>query len=112
MGFDDFLIKVARAVLDSVLTQITQVLQMIEEQAMQPMRMVLQMIMGGVWIGKGADAFVEEVQSLMIPDVGRVSTRITKCQGDINFARNVIDRADADVSRLVKSNLADKFKFY
>ncbi len=109
---DDFLISVARALLESLLSQITKQIQTIEEQAMQPIRMVLGLVVGGIWKGEGANAFVEEVSSIVIPGVARVTEHITKTHHNLSNARDIVERADSDVNNLVRSNLTDKFKFY
>ena len=65
--FREFLIRMARAILQRVLSELMQVLNIVREQALAPMRMMVQQVTGGIWIGQGANAFVEEVSSLMIP---------------------------------------------
>ena len=72
-------------------------------QAMQPMRMMVQQVMGGIWIGEGANAFVDEVSSLMIPGVGQVMDQINTTTRNINRAVEVIDEADKKVQSMVGS---------
>jgi uncharacterized protein YukE len=108
----DFLLRLARAVLDSVLKGLMDQLNIVEEFAMAPMKAIIQQVVGGVWKGQGADAFVEEVQSLMIPNVGTIKEQITTTYANLEYARDVIDRADEEVAGLVKSRLFDAFNFY
>jgi len=113
MGFiASILLRIAKAVLQQVLQGLMQQFNVVQEQAMAPMRAMVQAVTGGVWIGQGADAFVEEVSSLMIPGVGKVGNNITKLRGDLEHARDVMDQADADVSRLVQSRLSEAFNFF
>ena len=111
-GIVKALIRFARKIVEGVLGQLMQQFNVVEEQALAPMRAVIQEITGGVWRGEGANAFVEEVSSLMIPGVGKVATKISNWGNNLRFAQDRIDQADETVSRLVQSRLMDTFKFY
>ncbi len=102
------LLRFARQVVANVLSQLTQQFNIVQQQAMAPMRQMIQQVVGGVWVGDGADAFVQEVSSLMIPGVGKVGENITTLQGNINRAIEVMDRADQQVNNMVRG-LADVF---
>lgn len=65
------------------------------------MQAMIQQVVGGVWIGEGANAFVEEVSSLMLPGVGRVGETITTMHRNLNHAIDVMDQADQQVNSLV-----------
>ena len=47
------LIRLAKRILESVLGQLMQQLNVVQEQALNPMRMIVQAVTGGVWIGEG-----------------------------------------------------------
>jgi uncharacterized protein YukE len=111
-GIDDVLLRLARQVLESVLSQLMQQLNVVEEEALSPMRRMIETVTGGMWIGKGADAFVEEVSTMMIPGVGRVSQTISTLNKNIQHARDVVERADEEVDRLIKSRVFDAFEFF
>jgi hypothetical protein len=102
----------ARSALESALSQLMQQFNVVEEQALTPMRAMVQSVVGGIWIGQGANAFVDEVSSLMIPGVGEVGENITTMHNNLTSARDIIDRADEEVDRLVQSRLFDAFEFY
>ena len=106
------LMRLARKVVEGVLSQLNQLLNMVQELALAPMRAMVQQVTGGVWRGNGANAFVQEVSSLMIPGVGKVASTITGVTNNLKFATSVIDRADEEVSKLVKSKITDTFKFF
>lgn len=103
------LLRFARAVVQSVLSQLTQQLNIVQEAAMAPMRAMVQAVTGGVWVGKGADAFVQEVSSLMIPGVGQVMQHIQGVQSNLNRATEIIDKADNDVNSMV-NQVSDVFE--
>ncbi|MCG8346233.1 MAG: hypothetical protein MI924_00450 [Chloroflexales bacterium] len=112
MPITKILIRLARAVLDNVLSQLMQQFNVVEEQALSPMRNMIQQVTDGIWIGEGANAFVEEVSNLMIPGVGKVGEQISTINTNLQFARDTIDRADEEVDRLVKGRIFDSFGFY
>ena len=110
-GIDDMLMKLARQVLQGILSQLMNQLNVVEQQALQPLRQMIQEVTNGIWIGEGANAFVEEIQNMMIPDTTKITQHIRTVHTNLQFAQQVIDQADTKVSRLVKSRLHDAFKF-
>jgi hypothetical protein len=102
------LIRLAQKILDGVLSQLGQQLNVVQEQALSPMRMMVQQVVGGVWIGDGANAFVEEVSSLMIPGVGQVMDQISFVSGNLQRASDIIHEADSKVNGMAES-LGDVF---
>lgn len=112
MSVEDIFISLARQVLESVQSQFMAQLRRVEEAVMNPLRSVVQLVTGGIWIGKGADAFVNEVSSIFIPNVSTICNHITTTNNNVTYARDVIDQADQEVQRLVDSRLGDTFKFY
>jgi uncharacterized protein YukE len=102
------LIRLARKVLQGVLSQLAQQLNVVEEQALSPMRSMVEAVTGGVWRGQGATAFVDQVSSIMIPGVGQVGQNISTVSKNIQFAVDVMDRADETVNNKVNA-LADLF---
>ncbi len=102
------LIRFARRVVQGVMSQLMQQFNIVQEQALAPMRQMIQAVTGGIWIGDGANAFVEEVSSLMIPGVGKVGEHITTMHKNLQHACDVIDQADSSVNSKV-NGLADVF---
>jgi uncharacterized protein YukE len=106
------LIRIARSVLNNILSQLTQQFNVIEDQALSPMRTMIQQVTDGIWIGEGANAFVEEVSNLMIPGVGQVGENISTMSKNLQFASDTMERADEEVDRVVKGRIFDAFGFY
>jgi uncharacterized protein YukE len=102
------LIRLAMKVVQGILSQLMQQLNVVQEQALAPMRQMIQAVTGGVWVGDGANAFVEEVSSLMIPGVGRVADNIQMVHKNIQHAADVINQADQQVNGKI-GGLADVF---
>ena len=108
MSIMSVLLRFARQVVQNVLGQLTQQFNVIQEQAFSPMQAMVQQVTDGVWVGKGADAFVEEVSSIMMPGVGKIGDGINLFSKNIQNAMDVMDRADEQVSGFVNS-LGDIF---
>jgi uncharacterized protein YukE len=107
-----FIIRLARKILESVLSQLTQQFNVVQEQALAPVRAIIQQVVGGAWTGDGATAFTEELNSLMVPGVGRIGEAITSKIGKLNSARDRIDQADNEIRNLISSRIEDAFNFY
>jgi hypothetical protein len=105
------LMRLARAVLDQVLQGLSQQFNIVQEAAMAPIKAIIGEVVGGAWIGKGADAFVNELSSIAIPGVTRIGDAITAKIGNLGKARDIVDQADAQCRGIV-NGLRDKMKFY
>lgn len=108
MSIMSVLLRFARSVVQNVMSQLMQQFNVVEEQAAAPMKAMVQQVSDGLWIGKGADAFVEEVSSIMMPGVGKIGSGINVFSKNIQNAIDVMDAADSQVSGFVNS-LGDLF---
>ncbi len=108
MSITSALIRLARAVVNQVKSQLMQQLNVVEEQVHSPLKAMVQAVTNGIWIGEGANKFVEEVSGLVIPGVGQVSGHINTLHRNVQYAEDVIDRADEQVNTAVNS-LVDLF---
>ena len=103
------LFHLAKAIVGNVLSQLTQNLNILQNSVMQPMRSVVQIVTGGsIWIGDGANAFVQEVASLAIPGVGKVTENVQFFQQNLNKAVQTMEQADSKV-KSIASGLGQLF---
>ena len=100
--------RFARQIVGNIISQLTQQINIIQEQAAEPMQAMVQQVMDGVWTGKGADAFVAEITELMIPNVNKIGEEIGIFSGNVNSAITTMDAADSQVTGIVNS-LGDLF---
>lgn len=105
----NFKLRIARTVLNSVLNQLDRQLITVRSQALNPLHTVIQQQIGSIWRGQGAEEFAEELNSLVIPYVGRVADEIAQLGTELRTARKVIEQVDVNLSRQVQSDLADSF---
>jgi uncharacterized protein YukE len=96
------LLRFAMQVVQSVQQQFTQQLNVVTEQAFNPMQQVLQQVSNGAWRGVGADAFVDEVSNLTMPGVGIVGEQIRTFQQNLQQAGEIMTQADQAAHQLVQ----------
>jgi uncharacterized protein YukE len=104
--------RFVRGLVGTQVSQLGRLFGIVEQQAMSPLRLVVQQVLGGVWKGQGANAFVEEVSKISIPGIGQVGQHLTTMSQKLRFAEETIDRADEAAGRLVKDRIHTRFKFY
>lgn len=97
------LLRFARQIVNGVMSQMTQQMNIVQEQAMAPMQAVIQEVTGGAWVGQGADAFVQDIQTIMIPKTRSIFDSIGKALRDLQHATDVIDQADQQVQQKVQA---------
>lgn len=114
MSLFDRLLRVARGVLDNtIIPGISKVLGNVLDDVLDPTKAIVGTVSGGeAWRGVGADAFVEQVSSEVIPRIQQVVDQVGSLNKNVQFARDTIDRADEDAERLIRSRLCDQFNFY
>lgn len=112
MFFKSILMRLARKLLQSALNQLQKQFKVVDEQVLNPINKIVDIVSGGAWIGEGANAFMEEINSLVIPKVTSIGTEIDVTKTLVTKAEDIIVRVDERVSQLVNSKLTDAFKFY
>jgi uncharacterized protein YukE len=108
MAVKSILLKIARAVVVHVISQLAQQVRLIDDQVVNPMQVMGQQVTGGMWRGQGADAFVEAVNRMMVPDIQKMSGEIDRLGGNVRFALDRMTQADVKASNTFKQ-LGDVF---
>lgn len=108
MSLKKILIRIAKAVLEQVISQITQQLNIVQDQVQARLQSYVQQVLGGVWTGKGADAFVGTISDEAMPRISNVLEAVTGMNTGIVNARQVMEEADSRVRSMVDS-LRDVF---
>lgn len=103
------LMRFARQVVAGVTAQLTQQMNIVQQQALAPMNAIIQEVTGGVWVGQGADAFVQDIRTIYVPKTSNIFDAIGKVIKDLNNAVDVIDKADQQVQQKVQA-LDDLFQ--
>jgi len=97
------LLRFAEQVVQSVQQQFTQQLNVLTEQAFNPMQAVLQQVENGAWTGVGADAFKDELSNLHMPGVGLIGDQVQNFQKNLQQAAQIMTKADQDAHQGVQS---------
>ncbi len=90
-----------------VVSQVTQQANMVQD-LMGNIRGGMQPITGGAWTGQGAQAFIEEVETRLIPEIMALIASIAGFGGGITQAMDIVQQADNDAANVVNS-LTDVF---
>jgi len=101
--------RFARQIVSGVMSQLTHQMNIVQEQALAPMQAIIQEVTGGVWVGQGADAFVQDIRTIMVPKTNDISSIIAKIVRDLQHASEVVDSADQQVQQKVQG-LDDLFQ--
>jgi hypothetical protein len=91
------MLRFARQAVEAVTSGLVQQISIVEEQALSPLRTILQQVIGTMWIGEGADAFAEEISSMVIPGIGAVADNIGWLNTGISRAGELISAADREL---------------
>jgi uncharacterized protein YukE len=103
------LLRFAEQVVQQVQQGFTQQMNIVSEQAYNPLQTLVQQTVKDSWRGVGADAFVEEVSSLHMPGVNSIMDQITAFQKNLANAGETMKRADQEAHQSVQA-LAETFE--
>lgn len=96
------LIRIARQVVQNVLSQLMQQFNVLEEMVRSPMQNMVNSLVDPVWKGDGANQFKEEVSSLFIPGVGAIGSQVKTVHGNLQRAVDVMDQADQKAQQIAQ----------
>lgn len=100
------LIQFARAVVEQVKQQIMQQQNVIADQVQQTIQGFVNQIMGGIWIGKDADAFADEVANRVMSEIAQILGAVAGIHTSVTNATDALDQGDQQAQQIVES-LAD-----
>ncbi len=95
------LLKIARSVLNEVLGQIAQQINVLDDAVRGPIQGMVNEVVGGVWTGRGAEAFVQECSNLFIPETQGIMESCNIMAVSINRAADRMEQADKEARGLV-----------
>jgi WXG100 family type VII secretion target len=102
------ILEVVREIVEAVQNQVNQLIQRIANEALAPVRGMVNQVLSGIWKGRGADAFVDMMNSQLIPQMQSLSGSVTNIGGQIGQALNIMDQADR-AAQAVANELGDLF---
>ncbi len=90
---------------------IRQVVQLVEQAAIAPIKAMVQQVVGGAWKGDGADAFVDRLENIATPKLHKMNEAATLFHTHIAKSGDTVHQADQAVAGLAK-NLEEPFNFF
>src|SRR5919199_5071603 len=95
-------LRYAEDALQSVIAGFKQQQNTIEEQALAPVNAIIQSVEQGVpWRGEGAQKFLEELSTLLVPDFGSVLGEVVGFQANLQQAAEIMHEADSGAQKIV-----------
>lgn len=102
------LLRIARAVVSQVSRSILQQINVVEDQVRSPLTSAMQPLLDGAWVGDGADAFFEEVNTRVLPQITAIVESASGFNINLLSALDILDQADNQARNIV-NNLVDTF---
>jgi len=96
--------------IESALSGLGGLMNTITNEIEQPIKAMVQQVLGGIWKGKGADAFVDLINNQVSPHVGNVQTHVGNYQTHIHSSVDLINAGDMKGAQTT-APLDDSFNF-
>ena len=88
------LVKIAKKVVNGVQQSLMGQINMLETAVKAPIQAMVKEVVGGVWVGEGADAFVEQCTRMFIPQTDHITSCARSMHAGIGKALDIMDTAD------------------
>lgn len=88
------LLKIARSIVNGVMSTIMSLVNHIQDGITSPLRGMVRLVTSGIWKGDGADRFVAEMTSQVIPDLVNIGNINMGFGNAIKKALDMMDIAD------------------
>jgi hypothetical protein len=102
-------LKVVTPAIDSIVGVMGKQQGIMEDMVQAPVQAIIGEVTNGVWTGAGADAFIEECNSIFLPNAASVIDEIGAGMGSITAAVDTIQQADQKAASLVTDGLTELF---
>lgn len=109
MSVDAAILRFARSVVESVGSQVSSQVDRVHDEVENKAKAFIQEVMEGIWIGQGAEAFVDVILNECMPELQQLMDDIIGLNISLRDATNTIDNADHDCRAMVDS-LVDTFE--
>lgn len=110
--FDSFnpLIKIAKQVVKSIQQGIMQQVNIVDTAVKAPVNAMIGQVVGGMWVGDGADAFVEVCKNLVLPETESIMSTGRTMHGGIGKALDIMEGADKQATGFISDLTGSYFK--
>ena len=97
----NFLLKLARKVLDQVLGDIAKQITRVATEAIDPVSSYVSQVQGGAWVSRDADRFANEVNTVVLPALRQINQTTTNFSHGIRKAEEIVVAADGQAKAMV-----------
>lgn len=109
MGLLGFLLRIARAIVNGIISSIKKQVEVVAQGVEAPIRQMVSQVLGGAWKGDGAQRFVEEMNNDVLKQVTNLMGSCSNTGLFITKALDTMFRADKTAARIA-GGLMDVFK--
>lgn len=102
-------LSVVRIAIQMVLQQIAQQSGRLVDEIQNPVQAIIQEVIGGAWVGNGANKFLDELYSVFVPSCDQIQASCQITTSSILYSVNSVDEADSQVEQLI-GNLDSVFR--
>ena len=95
------LLRTATGAVDAVVNVLARQQNALQEQVRGTIQAIIGQVTGGVWIGAGADAFVQELQSEFLPLSASLDNSLGRMIQSVRSAQNIVEQADNQAAQVV-----------
>jgi hypothetical protein len=99
MSVKGVLLRIARAVVRSIIQTIAQQVRILQDAITNPMKAIVQMVLSGVWKGDGATRFVEEISSDVVPALVSIGNVTSSLGMTVSKAIDIMDQAEVKATK-------------
>lgn len=102
------LVKIAKKVVSGIQQSLIGQVNLLDTAVKAPIQMMVKEVVGGAWVGDGADAFVEQCTRMFIPQTDFITNGARSMHAGIGKALDIMEAADKKAMSFV-NNLSGTF---
>jgi len=95
------LLRTATGAVDAVVNILARQQNALQDQVRGTIQTIIGQVTGGVWVGAGADAFVQELQSEFLPLSASLDNSLGRMIQSVRSAQNIVEQADNQAAQVV-----------
>jgi uncharacterized protein YukE len=95
------LLRTASDAVDAVVNALIRQQSILEDQVRGNIEAIIGQVTSGIWIGAGADAFVQELQTEFLPVSASLDSSIGRMIQGVQSAQNLVEQADKQATQVV-----------
>ena len=94
------LLNKAASSVEAVINALVRQQNALEQQVQRTIQAIIAQVVGGVWVGAGADAFVNELQTEFLPLSASLDSSIAQMIQSVRSAEEIVEEADKQASQV------------